>query len=325
MQKNPIFEKWKEKAPVSKKHVVIRCFHQRFQLQLSGRSQKSPRRANFELFFCRFKGQPFSKFLEREWEEEISLCRNWYVLNKHQTSVKTSWKSSLCYWTSVFFYLVSLQDALARGLAVKENLKCHGQVSQVPVHHRVGIQWCLMNCHDCIWLSWFSMKILMVFFLKRKEAAMVSWWNSWFHILFIPFPHRRNVHDGGRQTNCCPFLLPSKNLVHPGALFYKPRFDNTLNGLLKSGGDEVSDGSDPGPFRLRSAWDGWDGWDGAGDAGKPSRGDSEGRRCQLRSWKHFTASFPSFPIFPIFPDLFFPYFSTYFSHLSFPYFSPSHI
>ena len=37
-----------------------------FLHQLSGRSQKSPRRANFKLFFGRFKGQPFSKFLDNE-------------------------------------------------------------------------------------------------------------------------------------------------------------------------------------------------------------------------------------------------------------------
>jgi hypothetical protein len=50
-------------------------------------------------------------------------------------------------------------------------------------------------------------------------------------------------------TSAVVFFCPidTANLVHPGA-FLAPRFDNTLNGLLKSGGDEVSDGSDPAPI-----------------------------------------------------------------------------
>lgn len=55
--------------------------------------------------------------------------------------------------------------------------------------------------------------------------------------------HIEDFNFGGRFF--CP--IDTANLVHPGA-FLAPRFDNTLNGLLKSGGDEVSDGSDPAPI-----------------------------------------------------------------------------
>lgn len=60
---------------------------QKFLHPLSGRSQKSPRRANFELFFGRFKGQPFSKFLDNEKKKyafvEICLKKTSNICKKH--------------------------------------------------------------------------------------------------------------------------------------------------------------------------------------------------------------------------------------------------
>ena len=130
---------------------------------------------------------------------------------------------------------------------------------------------------------------------------MVSWCFRMFHG-FTSFSFLFHIEDfnfGGRFF--CP--IDTANLVHPGA-FLAPRFDNTLNGLLKSGGDEVSDGSDPAPIWL--GWLGWLGW-------RRWRGKAFYRRfgrttLPVEPLKAFHRHiFPIFPIFPILPFHIFPF------------------